>query len=112
MKRLIRKMLLRIALYVCTSFYKFFFSLSERIEKKLNLQNFTKKYDREDLACMALSIPRGTPLHIADVQPMFPGMSKNKIYEVINFRKKINSHGKKTSEFFSIHMREIMEDLA
>lgn len=112
MKRIIKKMLLRIALYVSTALYKFFFYLSEKIEKKLNLQNFEKKYEKEDIACMALSIPRGTPLHIADVQPMFPGLSKNKIYEVIDFRKKINSHGKKTSEFFSLHMREIMEDLA
>lgn len=105
-------MLLRIALYTFTALYKFFFSLADRLEKRLNLQNFKKKYEKEDLACMALSIPRGTPLHIADVQPMFPGLSKNKTYEVIEFRKKINSHGKKTSEFFSLHMREIMEDMA
>ena len=86
----------------------FLFALGANWEK-LNLQNFTKNtIGRISLVWSLYS--KGTPLHIADVQPMFPGMSKNKIYEVINFRKKSTPMGK-TSEFFSIHMREIMEDL-
>lgn len=114
--RTLQKIALYCAYALTRLFYNFFLLLNQKIEKVMTkkrfLNNFEKKYDREELASMALCIPKGTPLHIGDVQPIFPALGKNKIYEIIELRKKINKNKNKTQEFYSLHMREILDDLA
>jgi uncharacterized Fe-S cluster-containing radical SAM superfamily protein len=48
---------------------------------------FQKKYDEKQLFYMALSLPAGTKLNFINISSIYPILSKNHIYKIIEIAK-------------------------
>lgn len=77
------------------NFWIAFFEIVEFIEKYRIKKGywwktvFDTKYEENDKILMALQIPAWTELNYKEMKKIFPKLSKNRIYEVIDIKKNI-----------------------
>lgn len=84
----------------------------EEIQKKRGYKDMgEQKYDMEDLIRMAMTIPKYTVLHGPEIKKLFPLLSKEHIYKLIEIRKKIDKKNPDAPHFWEIHRRMIANDI-
>jgi len=71
-----------------------FSSVGEYREKNGYSNRFEKKFEKVDLLYMAMSLPK-TKLSYPSIQKIFPALSKNHIYELIDMKRNIIEKTKK-----------------
>ena len=85
-----------ILFYISDTLYKSFLFLNLFIEeiqrKKGHKDPGEKKYGKEELIMMSMMIPEGTRLTMPEVKKFYKELSKEHIYKLIEFRRKINEN--------------------
>ena len=113
--RLSSAILLAIAFYFTDRFYKIFLSINWAIEeyqrKRGHKDRGEEKYSKEQLIIMAMMIPDGTRLTMPEVKKFFDQLSKEHIYKLIDYRKKINENKEDSLSFMrERYLRKILPD--
>ena len=75
-------------------FHYAFSKIGEYREKNGYTNRFEKKFDKIDMLYMAMSLPK-TRLSYPSIQKIFPTLSKNHIYELIEIKRNITDKAKK-----------------
>ncbi len=84
----------------------------EEIQKKKGFKDiWEKKYDIEDMIRMAMTIPNYTILKGPEIKKLFPSLSKEHIYKIIDLRKKINKKNPDAPKFWELHRKMIYNDI-
>lgn len=104
--------LLAIIFYISDRIFTAFLVINWTIEELQRKKGFKDrgeiKYDIEDIIRMAMTIPKYTLLHAPEIKKLFPALSKEHIYKIIDFRKKIDKKNPDAPHFWEIHRKQII----
>lgn len=65
----------------------------------------------EDMIRLAMTIPKFTPLHGPEVKKLFPSLSKEHVYKIIDLRKRIDKKNPEAPNFWELHRKMLYNDI-
>lgn len=115
LKKISKKILFSILFYLSENIYILSLLFNEYIEK-IQRKNWFKdrgeiKYDIEEMIRMSMTIPRYSILKFPHIKKLFPLLSKEHIYRIIDIRKKINKWSPDTPHMWEIQRKILFKDI-
>jgi len=114
-KRISEIVILAIIFYFSEKIFSVFLVANWAVEELQRKRGYKdageKKFDIEDFIRMAMTIPKYTILHAPEVKKLFPILSKEHIYKIIDIRKKIDKKNPDAPNFWELHRKILFSDI-
>lgn len=114
-KRIVTIIALAIIFYFSEKLFSAFLVINWAVEEYQRKKGYKdkgeEKYDIEDMIRLAMTIPRFTVLKWPHIKKIFPHLSKEHIYKVIDIRKKIDKKNPEAPNFWELNRKILFNDI-